>query len=621
MSSPPAWQALPRRWRKLCFTEPDTVLLESTLPSWTEHHSYLFRRPLRLLIADASSFDDFWLEMERALADGLHLAGFLTYEAGALLQGIPAHPLPHGMPLAIMGAYPAPEIFDHLAPTSEPARSSDSSDFLELAMMPTISVDRYTQCVSQIQRWIAAGDTYQLNYTMQLHSRCSAEPAAIYDRLAMEQPCSYSAALHFRAAPAIISFSPELFFRKDPAGQVTTRPMKGTAPRSALPLVDVEAARALPRDEKNRAEHVMIVDLLRNDLGKICEMGSVRVDDLFHVETYPTVHQMISTVSGRLTAGQPWRDIFAALFPSGSITGAPKHHTMHLIHQVEPAARGLYTVAIGHIAPDGSAAFSVAIRSVVLHTGTGTARMGVGGGIVADSLAAAEYRECLLKAEFVRRGSVPLQLVETMRSHNGNIPLFARHLHRLSRSATALGFSCDAAHIASDLAGRTPAEGSWRLRLTLAHNGTFQVSINPITPWPATLRLRLSSTPVPADQPSLQHKTTSRPIYDTALRNAQQDGFDEALFLNTAGELTEGCISNLLLRQGGRLLTPPLESGVLPGIYRGLMLENAEAEEAVLTLDDLRTADQVYLCNSVRGLGPVGQIVLPGGEVLQFKKI
>ena len=415
VNSPEHWRVLPRSWRDLAFHEADTLLLESTLPSFEQHCSFLFRNPVRLLVAEAANLNGFFDEIDCALAEGLHLAGFLTYEAGALLQGLPAHPLPPKLPLATFGAYRAPEVFDHLAssPDLEKASVMPLEVPLDLAMMPGVSVPDYTERVAQIHRWIAAGDTYQVNLTLQMQSGCNSSPREIYDRLTHEQPSSYSAVVRLGTAPNVLSFSPELFFRRTAAGQIVTRPMKGTAPREPDAQADAGAASALKADPKNRAEHVMIVDLLRNDVGRLCEMGSVQVHDLLRVETYSTVHQMTSTVTGQLRPRLSWQEIFTALLPSGSITGAPKRHTMELIHHIEPAARGVYTGAIGHIAPDGSAAFSVAIRTLVLDTARSVAAMGVGGGIVADSHAEQEYRECLLKSQFVQRCSKPLELLAT----------------------------------------------------------------------------------------------------------------------------------------------------------------------------------------------------------------
>ncbi len=613
------WQSLPQAWRDVAFAEPDTVLLESTLPSTEQHHSYLFRAPVRLLVANDIDLRGFFREVERALAEDLHLAGFLTYEAGVALQGLSAHPLPPDLPRAIFGAYRSPEVFDHLSSPLGPAEVlAEPVPPLDLALMPRISFASYTKRIAEIREWIAAGDTYQVNFTMQLQSSCGTAPASIYDLLAREQPSSYSAVLRLGTSPTILSFSPELFFQTTATGSIATRPMKGTATRQFGTQADADARAALRADPKNRAEHVMIVDLLRNDLGRLCEMGSIQVHDLLRVETYPTVHQMVSTVTGKLRPRLRWQEIFTALFPSGSITGAPKRHTMELIHRLEPAARGVYTGAIGHISPDGTAAFSVAIRTLVSDSLAGTATMGVGSGIVTDSRADEEYRECLLKSRFVRRCSKPMQLIETMLAIDGQIALLERHLSRLSHSAIALGFSYDRSGVQAAIRGRVPVAGSHRVRLTLNQDGNSQIETNLLQPWPASLRVRLSAVLIHANDPALQHKTTHREVYDRTLQNARADGFDEVIFQNTAGELTEGCVTSLLVRCGGQTLTPPLSAGVLPGIFRGILLDSAQVIEQAVLASDLRSAEGVFLCNSIRGMVPVREILLPSGEVLQY---
>jgi para-aminobenzoate synthetase/4-amino-4-deoxychorismate lyase len=407
------------------------------------------------------------------------------------------------------------------------------------------------------------------------------------------------------AGRSILSFSPELFFRVRDR-EIATRPMKGTWPRGLDVAEDALAALALHHDEKNRSEHIMIVDLLRNDLGRICSTGSIRVDDLFSIERYTTLLQMTSTISGTLRADAGWHEIFRSIFPSGSITGAPKISTMRIIRDLENTPRGIYTGAIGFIAPSGDATFNVAIRTLVLDDGAVT--MGVGGGIVYDSDPAAEFAECQLKAAFLTRSQPSFELIETLLWRDG-FTLLPLHLDRLRLSCDYFDRAYDSAEIESRLhalAATFAPLSRHRVRLTLDPRGQIALTHSPLAanaPGTDTCRVTLAAERSLSSDVFLRHKTTHRPLYDRLFAAAQQAGFDEVLFLNEHDELTEGAISNLFVRIEGRLCTPPLASGVLPGVFRRHLLEAVpRAEERILTLADLRAADEIYLCNSVRGL-------------------
>ncbi len=382
--------------------------------------------------------------------------------------------------------------------------------------------------------------------------------------------------------------------------------MKGTMPRGLDSAEDAEAILRLQHDEKNCSEHVMIVDLLRNDLGRICTSGSVHVDDLFSVERYETLLQMTSTIAGTLRPNTSFYDIFRAMFPCGSITGAPKIRTMQIIRELEPHPRGIYTGAIGFIAPNRSATFSVAIRTLVLRNNH--AHMGVGGGIVADSIPEDEHRECLLKASFLTRSHHPFQLIETL-LWDREFFLLSPHLDRLESSARYFNFAFDRSAIESQLQALAltfKPGGRHRVRQLLHPDGTLTLAHAPLLDEPSPIRVKLSSERTSSTDVFLRHKTTHRQLYDQQYAAARAEGFDEVLFLNDRGELTEGAISNLFLEHSGQLLTPPLASGVLPGIMRRHLLETRPtAHERILTLDDLHTADAIFLCNSVRGIRKV----------------
>ncbi|WP_263366645.1 aminodeoxychorismate synthase component I [Edaphobacter bradus] len=616
------WTQLPKQVRTLAASTRGSVLLETSRFDAENQRSYLFVNPVEVFAAHSlDDIPDLFRRIEWALVQGLHVAGYLSYECGYHFERFNEPPLLPQLPLAWFGAYVQPFVFDHSsgrfegpapdlshAPAPEPIPAAFAAN-AELA----ITEDEYSPKIERIKRYIEAGDTYQVNFTDSVTAYTSHSASQAFSALSAAQPVSYSALLNV-AGHHILSHSPELFFRIDNsvAGRrIATRPMKGTMPRG-LDLHDDElAAQRLASDEKNCSEHIMIVDLLRNDLGRVCAAGSVRVEDIFTVERYATLLQMTSTVSGTLRPGLTWYEIFRSLFPSGSITGAPKIRTMEIIRELESSPRGVYTGSIGHIAPDGSAAFNVAIRTLVLKDGV--AHMGVGGGIVADSAAEDEYRECLLKASFLTRARHDFQLIETMWWDGTGVPLLSLHLDRLEASARYFGFvfDSDAAKTRIDETTRgLPAGEGHRLRLRLAASGELSVTAAAFVPDAAPITVQIADKHTRSNDVFLRHKTTHRELYDRSFAEAQAAGVDEVIFLNERGELTEGAISNLFLESGGRLLTPPLASGVLPGVYRRLVLEtNPRAEERVLTIADLESADAVYLCNALRGMRRVKSLV------------
>jgi para-aminobenzoate synthetase/4-amino-4-deoxychorismate lyase len=538
----------------------------------------------------------------------------LSYECGYHFERFDhVEVVPQSLPLAWFGIYRKPVAFDHetgdfdgecpVDADAQPSRDAPGSfaDRITLA----ISEEDYCAKIRQIKEYIRAGETYQVNFTTRVSVPAEIGPDAAFASLLRQQPVAYSAFLNV-AGHRLLSLSPELFFKID-QGRMMTRPMKGTMHRGLDSAEDALAAIRLQNDEKNRCEHVMIVDLLRNDLGRICTMGSVTVDDIFSVERYETLLQMTSTVSGRLRAGLTYYDIFKGMFPSGSITGAPKIRTMEIIHELEETPRGIYTGSIGFMSPDGSSIFNVAIRTLDMHKGT--AQMGVGGGIVADSDAEDEYRECLLKAAFLTRARSDFQLIETM-LWNGEFRLLSMHLDRMEASASYFNYFFDRAAVTEQLMERGTlfeAGSLYRVRLLLDEAGSTTITYAVHVPATAPLgSVRVSARRTLSTDVFLRHKTTHRKLYDSHYAECRADGFDEVIFLNERDEVTEGAISNIFIRKAEILLTPPLSSGALPGIYRRYLLETeTSAQEAVLTLRDLESADAIYLCNSLRGMREV----------------
>ena len=469
------------------------------------------------------------------------------------------------------------------------------------------AVDRlaYGAQVRQIRRWIADGDCYQINLTFPLTFRVYGHPLALYAGLRSRQPVRYGGCL-ISDTSTILSLSPELFFERC-GNQVRTRPMKGTAPRGATAAADVRIRAELLASEKERAENVMIVDLLRNDLGRLAEPGRVRVESLFEAEAYPTVWQLVSTVSAELP-GVSLAELFTALFPCGSITGAPKLRAMQRIAELEGSPRGLYTGAFGWLAPNGDCRFNVAIRTLEIDRSR-RGRLGVGSGMVAEADPAGEYAECTLKARFLTGYDPGFALIETLRLEEGVFPLLAGHLRRLQSSADALGFACEMPAIVAALrheASHRP-QGVYRVRLTLNHDGDHQLSTEPlIVPEERVGRVVFAEQTLDAEHYLRRHKTTARAIYERALASVagRPEVFD-VIFCNTRGEVCEGARSNLFVERAGRLLTPPLSCGLLPGVLRQSLLDAGRAFEQMLLPADLRAGEPVYVGNALRGLRQV----------------
>jgi para-aminobenzoate synthetase/4-amino-4-deoxychorismate lyase len=548
-------------------------------------------------------------QLEAALAAGHWLALAADYALGASFEGAvpaapPARPVLRAWVFTRAEPLDAPALdaflAERLAAIPESGRVVGIAD-----LVATVGAARHAEQVAQVLRWIADGDCYQINLTFPLLFHIYGHPLALYMRLRERQPVRYGAYVAI-GGQTILSFSPELFFERCGA-RVRMRPMKGTAPRGSSPQEDEERRVALFVSAKERAENVMIVDLLRNDLGRLAAPGKVRVDALCETESYPTLWQMVSTVAADLP-GRGLADLFAALFPCGSITGAPKIRAMQRIDQLEASPRGLYTGALGWVAPAGDCRFNVAIRTIEIDPDR-RATLGVGSGIVADADPGAEYAECLLKASFLTAFDPGFELVETLRLEDGRYPLLSLHLDRLQASARSLGFACALPTLAAALAVEASDRptGVFRVRLTLAHDGVWEIVCSPLSdlpgkPWLAVL----AATALAADDYLLRHKTTARARYDLALAalGARPAVFD-AIFLNTRGEVCEGARSNVFVERDGVLLTPPLACGLLPGVLRRQLIESGRVREEVLRRDDLARAGSLYLGNALRGLLPV----------------
>ncbi|RZT45436.1 para-aminobenzoate synthetase/4-amino-4-deoxychorismate lyase [Sphingomonas sp. BK036] len=553
----------------------------------------LYRDPIRIVRADTLAEVRPALDALRAArADGLHPAGYLTYEAGAALASKPLDVRSEG-PLLWFGLFAGYETFaahDVAASLPDPAGAWTG------APRPLIDRDTYDASLKRVLDLIAAGDIYQANLTFAATVPFVGDPLALYARLRRQAGAGYGALID-TGETRVLSLSPELFFALD-GDTLTCRPMKGTASRGETPDTDRMAAEALAADPKQRAENLMIVDLMRNDLSRVA--ARVAVPDLFTVETYPTVHQMTSTVTATLKPGCDAVDVLAALFPCGSITGAPKQRAMEVIAEVEHArTRGIYTGAIGRFDPSGDAIFNVAIRTIAIADGAAT--MSLGSGIVADSVADAEWAECHAKGAFVTAGQRPFDLIETMAfDPDDGLTRLEAHLARMKASAERLGFTFDRHTARNELQAATfRLRGPRRIRLLLSPSGAIAIEAAPLPHSPSEAHVAIVPLPVAPADFRLRHKTSARGFYDAARKAA---GTFEVLFEDADGFLTEGSFTSLFVPRGEVLVTPPLRHGLLPGILRAELLESGRAIEAPLTRADL--AGGFFIGNAVRGLIP-----------------
>ena len=570
--------------------------------------SLLFTDPLDVVTASVpEDVSDAIARLERHLSDGHHAAGFLAYELGYALEPKLAQLMPkeRSVPLLWFGIYKAPRAMTEYEVDRWLATHTQSGSYQFTDVTRAWDRDDYLARFRSVQEKIRAGDIYQLNLTFKSRFRLTGSPLTFYRDLRQRQRVAYGGIVD-TGDVTVLSSSPELFIEKD-GRVVTTRPMKGTAPREATPESDAEARHELSTDIKQRAENLMIVDLMRNDLGRMAEIGSVSVTDLFTVETFRTLHQMTSGVRATLKEDAGLKELLIAIFPPGSIIGAPKIRAMELIAEYETEPRGVYCGAIGHLSPDNKALFNVAIRTPVVFRG-GQGEIGIGSGVVYDSEGAKEYAECLLKMKFLTDPPRSFELIETMLCEPGKgYWLLERHLQRLAASARYFNYTYREVNVRNALETEAAKHSTDRLRvrLLLAENGAVTITSTKIAPQvpDQVMRYAVSDTRLDSHSVFLFHKTTRRELYDTEWKHyADGAGADEVIYLNERGEVAEGSRTNIFIKRGGKLYTPPLTSGLLPGVLRAELIANGEAEEAILTLQDLSNAEAVFLGNSVRGL-------------------
>ncbi|MFD1019809.1 aminodeoxychorismate synthase component I [Thalassobacillus hwangdonensis] len=569
---------------ELLFEFPDNVTGKAT--------PRMFEKPVRILQAnELDEVEEVFEEVNHALDQGYYVAGYVSYEAAPAFD--PAFQVHEakGFPLVWFGVY-------------EQMKQGFPSGKDESYQLSDWNLDgdfaSYQQGISKIRQAIEDGDTYQVNYTVRMKSKFEGDDNSFYRQLARNQKGDYSAHLN-TGRYRILSASPELFFKVD-NGRITTKPMKGTSKRGRYSKEDEVLKETLRHSEKDQAENLMIVDLLRNDVGRIAEAGTVNVPKLFSIESYPTVHQMTSTIEAVLKQRMTPFDWFKALFPCGSITGAPKVSTMRFISELEQSARRVYCGAIGYMTPEREAIFNVPIRTVTIDTDTDEAVYGTGGGITWDSTAEGEYEELLTKARLLTEKRKEFQLLETLRMEAGEFPLLDYHMKRLTDSVRYFGFAVPISRVimALEKCRKKYPDGNHKVRVLVSEGGEVDITATPIKREMNTIRSSIASAPIDRMNPFLFNKTTERSIYENLQQQAPTHA-ETVLLWNDKDELTEFTIGNLVIEKNGEYYTPPVECGLLPGTRRQQLLVEGILKEQVITKHLLDEADQVWMINSVRG--------------------
>jgi len=548
---------------------------------------YAFASPREVFVATRHEEVADVLDAAHARArDGAWCVGYVRYEAARAFDPALATHEADG-PLAWFAVFDAPQPWPELP----------NADHAPMAWRSALERDIFDARIDRIHRAIADGEVYQINLTAPVTAAFRGSPLGLFDALHRAQPRAYAAFID-TGGEQVLSVSPELFFDwRD--GMLLARPMKGTAPRGATPEDDARNAQRMLDSEKERAENLMIVDLIRNDLSRVAQPHSVQVPRLFHAQAWPTVWQMSSDVTARARAGLRLSQLFRALFPCGSITGAPKVQAMRWIQRLEDGPRGVYCGAIGVLQPGGAATFNVAIRSVVLRGDE--ARCGIGSGITIDAQAEGEWREWQHKQRFLERAAQPFELLQTLRLQDGRFVSLQAHLLRLSRSAGHFGFAWNAerAQQALQAVAAAHAHGAWRVRLRVRADGEPAIDAAPFEATTGPMRVALAASPIAGDSEFVRFKTTRRGHYE-AFASRSPDVADTLLW-NERGELTEFTRGNVAVHLDGRWVTPPLSCGLLDGVGRAVALEEGRLVEQPVRMEDLPRATGLAFVNSLRG--------------------
>jgi len=602
------------------------ILFENTLPQYAEEEAWLFTQPVREIVAyTAEAFEDALNIIDEERQKGHYLAGYISYEAGyALSEKLqPFLPTLGSDDTALLRFYAFDQVKRTTAEevTNALAELPESPPYIK-HWQPAESEAEYVENLSRIHDYISAGDTYQVNHTYRVNFELAGTIHGLYASLRERQPVAFSSLMHLPDC-SVLSLSPELFIRKQ-GNVLSTKPMKGTAARGVTKEEDAAILKQMAGDKKQQSENLMIVDLMRNDIGRLAKTGTMKVSKLFEIQTYKTLHQMISSIRGEVDRDISFAEVIKGLFPCGSITGTPKIRTMDIIHELENTPRGIYTGAIGFITPDNDFTFNVPIRTLTFPNAENIGSLGIGGGIIYESDASDEWRESKLKARFLTGMNEQFKLIETFlyEVDSGHIPRFERHLERLKTSADFFGITLSTSKLEDAVTAHVSAlkqhtekgtgnnSNHYKVRLLLDDSGDCTISSEAIdnagtsTDKNKQPKVALSHFRIEANNLFRQHKTTNRKLYNDEFTKYESQGFYDVLFLNEQGNIAEASRHNLFIEKGGVLFTPPIKDGALPGVMRSDLLASQQHHviEQSLTLEDITSADHVYLSNSVRGL-------------------
>ncbi|MFC1620740.1 aminodeoxychorismate synthase component I [Candidatus Omnitrophota bacterium] len=590
----------------LKFPKDNFVFLETNKFDKHNSRSYLFSDPIKVVsIYKLEDVKGAFLEIEDLISRGYYAAGFISYEAGFSFEdNLKSLDMDSGFPLMWFGIYKKPHIVTHKEKIDLLPRATAMYNIRNLR--PNISRKKYVEDIKKIKGLIRKGQTYQVNYTFKYKFDFTGSPYRLYEELKAKQSVSYSALMKTQKY-SMLSLSPELFFRKN-KDRIEVKPMKGTFDRGRNIEEDRLNIKSLKKSLKNRSENVMIVDLLRNDLGRISKAGSVKTKKLFEVEQYETLLQMISVVKSRLKKDVSLYDLFKAIFPSGSVTGAPKINTMKIIDSLEKEPRRIYTGSIGFFTPSRDAVFNVAIRTALIDNKAKKGEMGIGSGIVIDSDAAKEFEECKLKANFITQQKNDFKLIETILWQNKKgYFLLKEHMERFLSSASYFNFKFDrkyAIEVLNSLKRQFNNGSDYRVRLLFDRSGRIESNFSRLNKDFEIQKTRFSNKKVSSGDLFLYHKTTKRDFYDNEYKKWKNKGYFDIIFTNEKKQVTEGAISNIIIKKGKFYYTPPLKCGLLNGVYRKALLRNKNfpLKEKVLYKKDIYAADKCYMVNSVRGM-------------------
>jgi len=597
------------------------IFLDSALSSQTDRYSYLFLEPVTILKTNKYSEVPAILNKIDSFVGKYWLAGFLTYESSYGLEeklwktfNLPAT---HSSNLIWFGVFENPYLFDHIdgkwipplpkkfQSYSSQKKNIDTQNKNHISLSYSINFDTYTKIIRKIKFWIGKGHTYQVNFTFDVNVNTDMSAVDFYSFLREKQRTPYCAFIN-TSDEHILSFSPEMFFKKV-GSQIKVKPMKGTTPRGRWNEEDRYLRSYLQKDPKNLSENLMIVDLLRNDLGKICEIGSIKTKRLYEVETHPTLHQMTSTIQGKIKSDIDFQDIFQHIFPSGSVTGAPKIRTMQIIRSLEQGDRGVYCGAIGYISPGGNAVFNVPIRTIQKKSRSNKWIYRVGSGIVWDSTSASEWDECKTKCKFITTQKPPAFEIFESILWNGCLVFLNSHIKRLEKSAKFFDYPYtekNLLNLIEEISKILQEKNDSKVRIFLNNNGDLRwdYALLEDSQWSDSAPIFLSETSIDENNIFLYHKTTHRPWYNTAMENIRNGLCFDVIFFNSKGEITEGARSNVFMEKDGKLYTPSLCCGLLPGILRKNLIKNKKCFEKIITIKELKKSNTIYCGNSVRGL-------------------